>query len=96
MRDLNQLILKFDYEQNFKDNDFYVSNSNKHIFFVRSFRVPDRRYGGTVRTRLYITTSAHCAVLPFPRICQQHVHKLFQIFYPATIHIFLAHIKLAT
>ena len=32
MRDLNQLILKFDYEQNFKDNDFYVSNSNKHIF----------------------------------------------------------------
>ncbi len=32
MRDLNQLIIKFDYDQNFKDNDFYVSNSNKHIF----------------------------------------------------------------
>ena len=32
MKDLNQLILKFDYEQNFKDNDFYVSDSNKHIF----------------------------------------------------------------
>ena len=29
---LNQLIIKFDYEQNFKDDDFYVSNSNKHIF----------------------------------------------------------------
>ena len=32
MRDLNQQILKFDYEQNFKDQDFYVSNSNKHSF----------------------------------------------------------------
>jgi len=29
---LNQLIIKFDYEQNFKDDDFYVSKSNKHIF----------------------------------------------------------------
>jgi chromosomal replication initiation ATPase DnaA len=29
---LNQLIIKFDYEQNFKDDDFYVSSSNKHIF----------------------------------------------------------------
>ena len=32
MRDLNQLIIKFDYEKNFKDDDFYVSKSNKHIF----------------------------------------------------------------
>ncbi len=32
MRNLNQLIIKFDYEQNFKDDDFYVSKSNKHIF----------------------------------------------------------------
>ena len=32
MKNLNQLIIKFDYEQNFKDEDFYVSNSNKHIF----------------------------------------------------------------
>ena len=30
--DLNQLIIKFDYEKNFKDDDFYVSKSNKHIF----------------------------------------------------------------
>ena len=28
MRDLNQQIIKFDFEQNFKDEDFYVSNSN--------------------------------------------------------------------
>tara|TARA_B110001452_G_scaffold97823_1_gene80903 strand:- start:124 stop:786 length:663 start_codon:yes stop_codon:yes gene_type:complete len=32
MMNLNQLIIKFDYEQNFKDDDFYVSSSNKHIF----------------------------------------------------------------
>ena len=32
VKNLNQLILKFDYEQNFKDQDFYVSNSNQHSF----------------------------------------------------------------
>tara|TARA_B100001093_G_scaffold259082_1_gene247720 strand:- start:54 stop:728 length:675 start_codon:yes stop_codon:yes gene_type:complete len=32
MRDLNQEIIKFNYGQNFRDNDFYVSKSNKHIF----------------------------------------------------------------
>ena len=32
MKNLNQLILKFDYEQNFKDQDFYVSKSNKYCF----------------------------------------------------------------
>ena len=32
MRDLNQLIIKFNHSQNFEDNDFYVSKSNKHIF----------------------------------------------------------------
>ena len=32
MRDLNQLMFKFDYEQNFKDNDFYVSKCNEHVF----------------------------------------------------------------
>jgi chromosomal replication initiation ATPase DnaA len=32
MRNLNQLIIKFDYEQNFKDDDFYVSKSNEHVF----------------------------------------------------------------
>ena len=32
MKNLNQLILKFDYEQNFKDQDFYVSKSNEHPF----------------------------------------------------------------
>ena len=32
MKDLNQLILKFDYDQNFKDQDFYVSKSNEYSF----------------------------------------------------------------
>ena len=31
MKNLNQLILKFDHEQNFNDEDYYVSKSNKHL-----------------------------------------------------------------
>ena len=34
MRNLNQLILKFDHEQNFKYDDYYVSNSNKYPFNI--------------------------------------------------------------
>ena len=34
MTNLNQQILKFDYDQNFKDQDFYVSNSNEHSFLI--------------------------------------------------------------
>tara|TARA_B100001109_G_C18754939_1_gene423235 strand:- start:225 stop:887 length:663 start_codon:yes stop_codon:yes gene_type:complete len=34
MKNLNQLILKFDYEQNFKYDDYYVSNSNKYPFDI--------------------------------------------------------------
>ena len=32
MKSLNQLLLDFDYEQNFKDDDFYVSKSNFYAF----------------------------------------------------------------
>ena len=32
MKNLNQLILNFDYDQNFKDQDFYVSKSNEYSF----------------------------------------------------------------
>ena len=32
MKDLNQLLLHFDYQQNFKDDDFYVGKSNYHAF----------------------------------------------------------------
>ena len=32
MKNLNQEIIRFNYDQNFKDDDFYISKSNKHIF----------------------------------------------------------------
>jgi chromosomal replication initiation ATPase DnaA len=32
MRNLNQLLLEFDYKQNFKDDDFYVGKSNFYTF----------------------------------------------------------------
>ena len=32
MKDLNQLLLNFEYKKNFKDEDFYVSNSNYYAF----------------------------------------------------------------
>ena len=32
MKNLNQQILSFDYDQNFKDQDFYVSKSNEYSF----------------------------------------------------------------
>ena len=32
MKSLNQLLLEFDYKQNFKDDDFYVSKSNFYAF----------------------------------------------------------------
>ena len=32
MTNYNQKIIKFDYDQNFKNDDFYVSKSNKHIY----------------------------------------------------------------
>jgi len=32
VKNLNQLILNFDYDQNFKDQDFYVSKSNEYSF----------------------------------------------------------------
>ena len=34
MKDLNQLLLNFDYKQNFKDKDFYVSKSNYFAFNI--------------------------------------------------------------
>jgi chromosomal replication initiation ATPase DnaA len=34
MSTLNQQILNFDFDQNFKDQDFYVSKSNEHSFII--------------------------------------------------------------
>ena len=36
MKDINQEIIKFGYEENFKVDDFYVSRSNKEIFNLLS------------------------------------------------------------
>ena len=32
MRDIDQTIIKFDYNKNYKVEDFYLSKSNKHVF----------------------------------------------------------------
>ena len=32
MRDLDQTIIKFDYDKNFENENFYLSKSNKHVF----------------------------------------------------------------
>ena len=32
MRELNQQIIKFDHEKNFRNEDFFVSKSNEHVF----------------------------------------------------------------
>ena len=32
MKSLNQLLLDFDYKQNFKDDDFYVCESNLYAY----------------------------------------------------------------
>ena len=32
MKDSSQQIIRFDYDKNFKDDDFYVSKSNEHVF----------------------------------------------------------------
>ena len=32
MKDIDQEIIKFNYDSNFKEDDFYVSKSNKQIY----------------------------------------------------------------
>ena len=34
MKNLNQQILNFDYDQNFKDQDFYVSKRNEYSLLL--------------------------------------------------------------
>ena len=34
MKNLKQQIIKFDYNKNFRDNDFYISKSNKHVLNI--------------------------------------------------------------
>ena len=34
MRDIDQKIFNFSNDKNFKDDDFYLSNSNRHIYKI--------------------------------------------------------------
>ena len=45
MRDSDQTIIKFDYDNNFKNEDFYLSKSNKHVFdFLNLWPKWDRNF----------------------------------------------------
>ena len=45
MSNLNQLILSFDHEQNFKNLDFYVSKSNAHVFnLINSWQMTNEKF----------------------------------------------------
>jgi chromosomal replication initiation ATPase DnaA len=45
MSNLNQLILSFDHEQNFKNLDFYVSKSNAHVFnLINSWQTVNEKF----------------------------------------------------
>ena len=45
MSNLNQLILSFDHEQNFKNLDFYVSKSNAHVFnLINSWQMINEKF----------------------------------------------------
>ena len=45
MSNLNQLILSFDHEQNFKNLDFYVSKSNAHVFnLINSWQMVNEKF----------------------------------------------------
>ena len=45
MRESDQTIIKFDYDNNFKNEDFYLSKSNKHVFdFLNLWPKWDRNF----------------------------------------------------
>ena len=45
MSKLNQLILEFDFEQNFKNLDFYVSKSNSQVFnFIKDWTIHNEKF----------------------------------------------------
>ena len=53
MRDLNQTIIKFDYDKNFKNDDFYLSKSNKHVFdFLNNWPKWERNFINVIGEKL--------------------------------------------
>ena len=53
MRDLDQTIIKFDYDKNFKNEDFYLSKSNKHVFnFLNTWPKWEKNFVNVIGERL--------------------------------------------
>ncbi len=53
MRDSNQTIIKFDYDKNLKNNDFFISKSNKHVFdFLNSWPNWERKFVNIIGDKL--------------------------------------------
>ena len=53
MKDLDQTIIKFDYDKNFKNEDFYLSKSNKHVFdFLNIWPKWERNFVNVIGERL--------------------------------------------
>ena len=54
MRDLDQTIIKFDYDKNFKNDDFYLSKSNKHVFdFLNIWPKWERNFVNVIRGKAF-------------------------------------------
>ena len=84
MTDLNQLIIKFDYEKNFKDDDFYVSKSNKTVFETLSnwpkweknfLNISGDRYSG--KTHLINIFNKKCPSINFFKNTNIFYHAFF-------------------
>ena len=53
MRDIDQTIIKFDYENNFKNEDFYLSKSNKHVFnFLNTWPKWEKNFANIIGEKL--------------------------------------------
>ena len=53
MRDLDQTIIKFDYDKNFKNEDFFLSKSNKHVFdFLNKWPKWERNFVNVIGEKL--------------------------------------------
>ena len=53
MRDSDQTIIKFDYDKNFINDDFYLSKSNKHVFnFLNTWPKWEKNFVNVIGERL--------------------------------------------
>ena len=53
MRDTDQTVIKFDHDKNFKDDDFFISKSNKHILeFLNTWPRWERKFVNIIGEKL--------------------------------------------